>query len=146
MKRRSKQKECILRILKNTTSHPTADWIHAEVRKEIPNISLATVYRNIRQLSEENVIMRLDISSTFCRYDGNPQNHYHFRCECCQRIFDVNMPVLSDLDDKATQLTGFEVSHHILEFRGICRQCKAKQNRCQRKSATFQRNTFHAEA
>jgi len=52
MLKRSKQREAIVRVLKRTSSHPTAEWIYEEVKKEIPNIGLATVYRNLRLLKE----------------------------------------------------------------------------------------------
>jgi Fur family peroxide stress response transcriptional regulator len=56
MRRKTKQKEAILRILKDTRSHPTADSIYEEVRKEIPHISKGTVYRNLRILQESGCI------------------------------------------------------------------------------------------
>jgi len=53
MTKKSKQREVILRVLKRTSSHPTADWVYEQVRKEIPNISLGTVYRNLKSLKQE---------------------------------------------------------------------------------------------
>ena len=62
----------ILKILRDTKSHPTADWIYNEVRKEIPDISLGTVYRNLRLLKEME-IQELQWGSTYSRFDGNPE-------------------------------------------------------------------------
>ena len=123
--RRSKQRDIILHILKSTTSHPTAEWIYNEARKELPNISLGTVYRNLKLLKDNGDILQLEIAPSFCRYDGNPQNHYHFRCEQCQRVFDVDIPIYHDIDNTAAEKTQFEISHHILEFRGLCHQCRS---------------------
>ncbi|MDY6836078.1 MAG: transcriptional repressor [Chloroflexota bacterium] len=126
--RRSKQRETILRILRSTKSHPTAEWIYDQTRMEMPSISLGTVYRNLKLLKDSGEILQLDITPSFSRYDGNPENHYHFRCEACDRVYDVDMPIISNIDDEVTQSTGFRVSHHILEFRGICQDCaQAKQ-------------------
>ena len=124
MLRRTKQREVILRVLRTTNSHPTVDWIYDEVRKEIPNISLATVYRNLRLLRESGEVLELDLSGTFSRFDGNPENHYHFRCEKCGRVFDVDEPVNKELDERVAQKTGFKVSHHRIEFRGLCQECQ----------------------
>ena len=125
MARKSKQKEAILRVLKGTTSHPSADWVYEQVRREIPNISLGTVYRNLKLLKQEGEILELDLASTLSRFDGNSQDHYHFRCEKCGRVFDVDELVDKEIDDRVAQKTGFKVSHHRLEFRGLCKDCQS---------------------
>ncbi|MDM8000880.1 MAG: transcriptional repressor [Dehalococcoidia bacterium] len=121
--RKSRQREAILRVLRSTRSHPTAEWIYEEVRREIPNISLGTVYRNLRLLKEHGDILELEQAGTFRRFDGNASNHYHFRCEGCGRVFDIDEPVVSGIDERIEKKTGFRVSHHRLEFRGLCREC-----------------------
>jgi len=122
--RKSRQREAILKVLRSTTSHPTADWIHEQVRKEIPNISLGTVYRNLKLLKEEGEILDLDMAGGFNRFDGNSESHYHFRCEECGRVFDTNEPVDKDIEERVARKTGFKVSHHRLEFRGQCNDCQ----------------------
>ena len=116
MFRKSKQKEAILNFLKGTSSHPTANCIYEEVRKEIPNISLGTVYRNLRLLKQEGKVLELDLAGSLSRFDGNTRNHYHFRCEQCGRIFDIDEPVDKEMNERVARETGFRVSHHILEF------------------------------
>lgn len=120
----NRHREAILKVLRATNCHPTADWIYDEVRKEIPNISLGTVYRNLRLLQQSGEILEIDLSGTFSRFDGNPCNHYHFRCEKCGRVFDVDEPVNIELDAKVAQKTGFKISYHRLEFRGLCQECQ----------------------
>lgn len=122
MRRKSKQREAILRLLKGTTSHPTADWIYEQVRAEIPNISLGTVYRNLRLLKQEGKILELDLAG-IGRFDGNTQDHYHFRCERCGRIFNVDEPVHKEMDEEVAKRMGFKVFNHVLEFRGLCQDC-----------------------
>ena len=125
--RKSKQREAVLRVLRSTTSHPTADWIYDQVRKEIPNISLGTVYRNLKLLKEEGEVLDLDMAGNFSRFDGNNENHYHFRCEDCGRVFDIDEPVDRCIEERVSQKTGFRVSHHRLEFRGLCDSCQGLQ-------------------
>jgi Fur family peroxide stress response transcriptional regulator len=124
MSRKSKQKEAILRVLKSTTSHPTADWIYNQVRQEIPNISFGTVYRNLRLLKEAGEILELDLSGSPSHYNGNVHDHYHFRCEKCDRIFDLDEPVHKAINDRVAQETGLMITHHVLEFRGLCKDCQ----------------------
>jgi len=111
-------------VLRRTTSHPTADWVYEQVRKEIPNISLGTVYRNLRLLTQEGKILGLDLAGGLCRFDANTQNHYHFRCDLCGRIFDLDEPVDGALDDRVAKRTGFKIRQHHLEFRGLCLDCQ----------------------
>ena len=124
MARKTKQREAILEVLKGTTSHPGADWIYDEVRKEMPSISKGTVYRNLNLLSEAGQITELDLSGTLSRFDARQDNHYHFRCEKCGRVFDVDEPVDEEIDRRVARRTGFKISRHRLEFRGLCKDCQ----------------------
>lgn len=126
MFKRSRQREAILRVLRATKEHPTADWVFNEVRKEIPNISLGTVYRNLRLLCQSGEVLELDMCGTLSRFDARTDNHYHFRCLSCDRVFDLDEPVIEDLDRKIARKTGFDVKCHRLEFRGLCVDCKGK--------------------
>jgi Fe2+ or Zn2+ uptake regulation protein len=125
IRRETRQREAILGILQHTDSHPTADWIYDEVRKVIPNISKGTVYRNLKILREDGKISELKLSCEVSRYEGNQENHYHFRCEKCGRVFDLDEPVNREIDESVAKRTGFKVSYHQLEFRGICKECQA---------------------
>ena len=124
MIKKTKQKEAILRVLRDTTCHPAADWIYTEVKKEIPNISLGTVYRNLKLLQERGEILELKLGCTFSRFDGKRYNHYHFRCERCGQVFDVDEPVNKEIDARVAQKTGFKISCHQLEFQGLCKECQ----------------------
>ncbi|MBI4303115.1 MAG: transcriptional repressor [Chloroflexi bacterium] len=123
MSRKSKQKETILRVLKETDSHPTANWIYEQAKQEIPSISLGTVYRNLKLLKQDGMIRELDFGDNQSRFDGNNQDHYHFRCEGCGRIVDLAVPVDRMLNESVARETGFQVMHHRLEFSGLCRNC-----------------------
>jgi Fur family peroxide stress response transcriptional regulator len=124
MRRDTKQREAILRILQNTRSHPTADQIYDEVRKDIPNISKGTVYRNLQVLQEDGAISELNLNGTLSIYEAKQEEHYHFRCEKCGRVFDLDEPVDKELDERISKNTGFTVSHHQTEFRGLCKDCQ----------------------
>ncbi|ACB84139.1 Fur family transcriptional regulator [Natranaerobius thermophilus] len=122
-KRMTKQRKIILNVLKNTKSHPTADWVYDQVREVLPNISLGTVYRNLKVLKEMGEIMELDFGSTYSRFDGNPHNHYHFVCNDCERVYDIDMPTDESLLAKADEVSEHQVQEHRLEFYGTCQEC-----------------------
>ena len=126
MRRETKQREAILRVLRNTKAHPTADQIYDEVRKEIPNISKGTVYRNLQVLQEDGAVTELNLNGTLSRFEAKQASHYHFRCEQCGRVFDLDEPVNNELDERVSKRTGFTVSYHQTEFRGLCNDCQQK--------------------
>jgi Fur family peroxide stress response transcriptional regulator len=125
MARKSKQKEAIFKVLKGATSHPTAEWVYERVRREIPNISLGTVYRDLKLLKQEGEILTLGLAGSQSRFDAKAEKHYHFRCQKCGRIFDINGPVDKEIDERLAQKTGFTVFEHCLEFHGLCKNCQS---------------------
>ena len=121
--RMTKQKKVILEVLKSTTSHPTADWVYEQAKKQIPDISLGTVYRNLNLLRDLGEIIELNYGSSQRRFDGKQINHYHFTCEACYRVYDLDLPVHKEIDKLVEKETGHKVQHHRLEFYGICKEC-----------------------
>jgi Fe2+ or Zn2+ uptake regulation protein len=129
MRRNTNQREAILKILINTRSHPTADDIYDEVRKEIPNISKGTVYRNLNVLQEMGQVRELNLDGTKSRFEVAIASHYHFRCENCGRVLDLDVPIHVELDCEIAKQTGLRISHHQLEFRGLCHGCQSHINK-----------------
>ena len=86
--RYSKQREEIRRVVSNTNTHPSADWIYKETKKVIPNISLGTIYRNLKQLEKSGAIKGIYNGSSV-RYDGNLKKHNHLKCSFWDERIDV---------------------------------------------------------
>jgi len=124
--RQSKHRDRILELLRSTKSHPTADWIYDQLKKEFPQLSLGTVYRNLTMLTDMGFAKKIHFGSTFDRFEANIEPHYHLICESCGKIDDFEMPVNSDLNSQASQLTGFTIHHHKLEFFGVCENCNVE--------------------
>jgi Fe2+ or Zn2+ uptake regulation protein len=124
MSRGSKQRDTILRVITNSKDHPRADWVYDQVRREIPSISMGTVYRNLNSLAESGDIRQLEIAGSTSRFDGNTDNHYHFRCEQCSRIFDLDEPVDQSVCQRVAKNTGFKVYRHRMELVGLCNTCQ----------------------
>jgi len=125
--RQSKQRNRILELLRSTASHPTADWLYEQLKKEFPRLSLGTVYRNLSTLIDQGLVKKIHFGSTFDRFEANIQPHYHLICESCGNILDFEMPIYDDLNQQAKQLTNFDIRHHKLEFFGMCEDCNRKE-------------------
>jgi len=123
-RRMTKQRKIILDLLKSTDTHPTANWIYDQVRKEIPNISLGTIYRNLNVLKEMGKIRELNYGAGYSRYDGNPDNHYHFKCRSCEKVIDVEIPVHIEINRTVEKVMNCVVKEHRIEFSGICQDCR----------------------
>ncbi|GBD94868.1 peroxide-responsive repressor PerR [bacterium BMS3Abin05] len=124
--KRSKQRERILEILKKTNTHPTADWIYNHLKKEYPKLSLGNVYRNLNILVNQGLVHELSFGSTFDHYDAHTEEHYHFICQSCGAILDLEMPYIGADDRKVEKMTGAKVHFHRTEFYGICKKCLDK--------------------
>lgn len=107
--------------------HPTADEVYAAVAKEYPNISRATVYRNLKQLAEIGEISEIETPGSADHFDYQLHGHYHVRCVECGKVFDVDMDYMPDLEKSIKDAHGFRFSGHDLMFRGICPVCSNKQ-------------------
>lgn len=119
----SRQREVILETLKENVVHPTAEYLYAILKEKEPNISLATLYRNLNQLAENDIIKKIDGLESSSHYDHNTHEHYHFICDKCKRVYDISADVAPDIVQKAEQQTGFLIKKHDIVFNGLCREC-----------------------
>ncbi|HFQ79833.1 MAG TPA: transcriptional repressor [Desulfobacterales bacterium] len=127
--RMTRQRKVILERLRSVTSHPTADEMYEMVRQDLPKISLGTVYRNLELMSEEGVVLKIDVGGSKKRFDGNTSTHYHLRCLNCGRVDDLHMEPVKGVEAEAAALSGYQVMTHSLEVRGLCPACGEKNTR-----------------
>lgn len=121
--RNTKQKELILKIINNSYNHPTALDIYKEAKKTIPNISLGTIYRNLKLLTEQNEIRMIKMKDNINRFDHINQKHSHFICLKCGKIMDVYEDYLNSkktIDDNI-------VMDYEINFKGICKTCSKEK-------------------
>lgn len=118
------QRHAVLEYLLNSMSHPTADEIYKALEGKFPNMSVATVYNNLRVLREIGLVRELTYGDTSSRFEPNMSDHYHVICNSCGKIVDFQYPVLNEVESLAEQITEFDVSHHRLEIYGICKDCR----------------------
>lgn len=122
----SKQREAIRVFLCGNRSHPTADEVYEAIRRQFPNISLGTVYRNLNLLSECGDIRKLSYTAGPDHFDYDTSDHYHFVCRDCGRVYDMPSICLPELNREAGAEAPGVIDSHELVFYGICRDCLAK--------------------
>lgn len=118
------QRTLVLDAVRQLHNHATAEEIFQSVVKLHPSVSRATVYRNLSRLVDDGEIRRLEIPNEPDRFDHLCHQHYHVKCVKCQRIFDVDMEYLGELESKIKDSHGFDIVGHDLVFWGICPECK----------------------
>jgi len=117
----------ILDAVRELDIHATAEQVYAHVVEKHPSISKATVYRNLNQMSDAGELLNIGSFYGSTHYDHNCHQHYHFICDGCRQIFDINAR-LSDVYADITGMDGFEIKGHNLSFNGLCRDCKSQQD------------------
>jgi Fur family transcriptional regulator, peroxide stress response regulator len=105
--------------------HPTATEIYDSVRKQLPRISLGTVYRNLDFLAEQGIIRKLEIGGAKARFDECGE-HHHVLCVQCGKIDDIHDTPGDLLNEEITELNGYKIIGFRLEFFGLCPECKKK--------------------
>ena len=123
--RNTHQRDAILAYLQSERAHRSATEVYDAVRKEIPNISLGTVYRNLGQLVELGKIITVETQDKFVYYDGYPNPHTHFVCRCCKSIFDFE---ISASYPKEITGIGFAIENERTVYYGKCAECAKIKN------------------
>lgn len=124
MSYQTSQKQAVLRHVINAHNHPTAEDVHLEVKKHLPNIGYATVYRNLASLAKEGKIKEVQFIDKKKRYEGNLHQHQHFICTDCDRIVDLELTELLNVKEAAEKVQCHEVVDFNLELIGRCAACK----------------------
>ncbi len=125
--RKTFQKSLTLDAVKEMQCHPTADQVYAHVAKKYPEISRATIYRNLNQLSEAGEIRRFKNPCGADHFEPLLTPHYHFVCTKCKEITNVELDIDTKLLMSACQQkTGGIVTEHLLVFEGVCKNCIEK--------------------
>ena len=125
--RHRRQRDAIKAYLMSTVAHPTAEIVYEHLRKEFPNISLGTIYRNLNFLVEHGEALRLDCGDGFDHFDGNVSPHNHFFCRGCGQIFDLQMQEIDHINILANADFNGKIEEHIIYFRGLCENCLKKE-------------------
>ena len=119
----SRQREAIKEFMMTRKDHPTADVVYMNVRKEFPNISLGTVYRNLTLLSDMGELLRLRVGDGVDHFDATITPHYHFICKDCGAVTDLELPIMHSIDTVADKSFNGRIDGHVTYFYGTCEHC-----------------------
>jgi Fe2+ or Zn2+ uptake regulation protein len=126
-KRTTRQLEQVFKALQGDHTHPFAHEIYQRVRKKLPRISLATVYRNLHSLVDEGKIRTLLLDEQGARFDPETSQHDHFVCERCGRVVDLFPRQVRPVDLSSLAKQGYVVTTHTLTVHGMCQVCAARR-------------------
>jgi len=129
MQRNTLQRQIILDAVMKLKTHPAIEEVYTEVQKKYPAISKTTVYRNLRYLAKNRVIRKILLQDGLERYDSHTEQHYHFKCNNCGDIFDINIEYLAGLDKDVHKKYGLDVDRHDVIFTGLCPKCGDRRSR-----------------
>lgn len=119
-RKHSRKREAIFECVCATKTHPTADWVYAQLKPSIPDLSLGTVYRNLAMFRQEGKLVSVGTVNGMERFDANTRPHPHFICTHCNAVIDVDLPTPDAL---IAEVDCGSVSRCELTFLGICNSC-----------------------
>ena len=120
----TEQRAAVFRFLASTDSHPSADEVFLAVRRNLPGISLATVYKSLETLVGCGLAVKLTYADQSSRYDGRTDPHHHARCVACGRVMDLVGEIPdANIDELRRETSGFTVTGYRLELSGYCVGC-----------------------
>ncbi len=124
--RLTQQRSAVLHAVEMVRTHPSAEEVFHLVRKELPNISLATVYRNLHLLAEEGKIREVQFEGDVLRYDGITGPHEHFYCRSCRTVWDIDRSLSPQAIHDVERSMKASVESYNLDFYGLCSVCRRK--------------------
>lgn len=120
-----KKRNAILEVLRMTDTHPSAEMVYEMLQKEHPDISLATVYRNLARFKSQGMIQSVATVRGIERFDANTDPHVHFICSSCDAVLDLpQIEVPQSLSCSVEQCSGCNVQGCQLTFTGLCGSCQ----------------------
>lgn len=119
-----RKRNAILEALQNTTTHPSAEMVHQMLQENHPDISLATVYRNLKLFQQQGLVTSIATVRGTERFDARTDPHVHFICDSCDAVLDLDSIPIPALSSAVEESAGCRVNDCRLIFSGLCRACQ----------------------
>jgi Fe2+ or Zn2+ uptake regulation protein len=127
-RRQTRQRQLVYEAVASTDAHPSAEWVYERVRRQMPRVSLGTVYRNLQLLVAEGRL-KAWTRGRATRYDADVLPHDHFVCRACGLLLDIERAPEAISSEKRLRAGGHQIDNRILEFIGVCRDCRRRRTR-----------------
>lgn len=124
-KRNTIQKQLVLHSVKRLVNHPTAEEVYNQIVASYPDISKATVYRNLSGLVDDGMLLKLNVPGAADKYDISTHAHYHAVCNVCGSLFDLELENPPIVEFNISEMNDFEIDEYVILFKGKCKNCKA---------------------
>ena len=125
-----RKRNAILAYLQQTTAHPSAEMIFTDLKPQIPDLSMGTVYRNLTFFKQQGLVSSVATVSGVERFDGNTKPHVHFICCQCDAVIDLmDLQVPDTLRGAAEACSGGQIADCQLSFTGVCQNCISNQGK-----------------
>jgi Fur family peroxide stress response transcriptional regulator len=118
------QRQVLYEVMQTMPGHPSPEEVYARVKKRIPAISLATVYKNIHLFVERGVLKEVSMHHGSLRVELNSHTHHHMVCLHCKAITDIEEEDLGVLPEPKRLPGGFKVERYAIDVIGICAACQ----------------------
>lgn len=119
------QRLAVYEALRSAHDHPSAEALHARLKKRYPSLSLATVYKTLQTFQELGLASLVNYPHVEARYDAITRRHHHAICEKCGKIEDLFDDQLDRLPHPKTK--GFKATSHSVHFKGLCQSCQRRK-------------------
>ena len=119
----TKQRQAVLRVIRESDEHLTANEVFEDARRLLPGISFATVYNSLRYLKNAGLSARSSFGTDATRYDRKLTRHDHAICNNCGKLVDLELHIPDGLLEEAADLSKFEAESIELTLRGLCPEC-----------------------
>ncbi len=118
------QRQVLYEVMQGMAGHPSPEEVYARVKKKVPSISLATVYKNIHLFVESGVFRKMSLHHGSVRVEMNEELHHHLVCSKCKSISDVDEISLGELPKRRKIAGGFLVERYSVDVIGLCLKCQ----------------------
>ncbi len=118
------QRQVIYREMLLMGGHPSPEAVYERVRRQIPSISLGTVYKNIKTFVDTGLLREVSLHHGSLRLEANFEPHHHLVCTKCRQIFDLPEKDLTPVKFRGTAPRGFRIEKISVELLGLCAQCQ----------------------
>jgi Fur family peroxide stress response transcriptional regulator len=122
------QRERVYHVLLGHRDHPTAEQVFLRAKQKMPEISMATVYNCLDALVTCGLVRLVNVDRAAARYCPNMREHFHFHCESCGGIFDIDFDATGQ-DAQFGIPRGFRVARYEIAAHGLCPDCGAKRKK-----------------
>jgi Fur family transcriptional regulator, peroxide stress response regulator len=118
------QRQVLYEVMREMNGHPSPEEVYARVKRKIPSISLATVYKNIHLFVESGVFRKMSMHHGSVRVEMNDEAHHHLVCSKCKAIADIDEEALGTLLKRKKLADGFLVERYAVDVIGLCAKCQ----------------------